>query len=133
MQTTHTTTDDQQPQPVKPVNPDEYNGWPNYETWNVALWITNDQGSYRTALDVIRRAFSDAELAKIIDPDAPVSADVDAADALQELVFDFNPIGDHASTYSDLLTHALGRVNWRYIVDHLRERMNQEDKAAESL
>ena len=23
-----------------------YNGWTNYETWAVNLWIDNDQGSY---------------------------------------------------------------------------------------
>ena len=26
-----------------------YNGWENYETWNVALWIQNDQGLYDIA------------------------------------------------------------------------------------
>ena len=26
-----------------------YNGWENYETWNVALWINNDQGIYNIA------------------------------------------------------------------------------------
>jgi hypothetical protein len=27
----------------------EYNGWTNYETWNVALWIQNHQGLYDIA------------------------------------------------------------------------------------
>ena len=29
----------------------EYNGYTNYETWNVALWIGNDEGFYHLALD----------------------------------------------------------------------------------
>ena len=31
-----------------------YNGWENYETWNVALWIGNDEGLYNLA----RRSYS---------------------------------------------------------------------------
>tara|TARA_R100001443_G_scaffold90782_1_gene97275 strand:+ start:6053 stop:6346 length:294 start_codon:yes stop_codon:yes gene_type:complete len=28
-----------------------YNGWTNYETWNVALWLGNDEGLYNLARD----------------------------------------------------------------------------------
>jgi uncharacterized protein (DUF1810 family) len=34
----------------------EYNGWKNRQTWNVALWVQNDEPLYRAAVDYAERA-----------------------------------------------------------------------------
>ena len=34
----------------------KYNGWKNYETWAVALWIDNDQGAYSRRLEMAHEA-----------------------------------------------------------------------------
>lgn len=36
-----------------------YNGWKNYETWNVALWIQNEEGLYEIAKRFRRRGYKD--------------------------------------------------------------------------
>lgn len=32
-----------------------YNGWPNYQTWNVMLWLDNDEGMYLYYRGMARR------------------------------------------------------------------------------
>ena len=33
-----------------------YNGWKNWATWNVALWLGNDEGLYKIARRCVRYA-----------------------------------------------------------------------------
>ena len=77
-----------------------YNGWNNYETWLVNLWLTNDESSYY-------------QLAQIL---ALYSDVVSQGDAIEEWVR-----ADQAITtglYADLINAALGKVSWYEIAEN---------------
>jgi len=41
------------------TNDNEYNGWTNYETWNVALYLDNDEGIYNFMLEGLRHLLAE--------------------------------------------------------------------------
>lgn len=76
-----------------------YNGYSNYETWLVSLWLNNDRLTYN-ALESIK-----AESGSIRHK----------AEQLEELVrelYEFEPVG----IVADFVNAAFGRVNWPEIV-----------------
>lgn len=45
----------------------DYNGWSNRATWNVSLWLNNDEGCYRELCRAVRHAYHVEDLAKRIE------------------------------------------------------------------
>ena len=52
-----------------------YNGWKNYATWNVALWIGNDEGLYRMALKYAKQGYK--AFAEMLREDAGLTETLD--------------------------------------------------------
>lgn len=87
---------------------EKYNGYTNYPTWNVKLWIDNEEGSYNYWHDAAREAEDASDLAR----------------RLQEEHEEAAPdLG--ASTFSDMLGFAMGLVNWYEIAEMLIEDVKE--------
>lgn len=43
-----------------------FNGYKNWNQWNVSLWINNDEGLYRIAKASIRRTHTNADAAYVM-------------------------------------------------------------------
>ena len=87
-----------------------YNGWTNYPTWNVNLWLSNDEGTYNYVREsIFGSAYDPADCEK--------PARIDAADTIKTIVRDELAPDLGASFAADLLGYALDQVNWLEIAD----------------
>lgn len=80
-----------------------YNGWTNYETWLVKLWMDNEQSSQQYYREIAKEAKSKYELSCRIEDE----------------IKDGIPVT--IGMYADLLTSALKSVNWYEIANSLWE------------
>ena len=103
----------------------EYNGWTNYETWVVNLWIGNEQGSsnywHVQAIAELERAKSDKTFAK--DEIAKI-AKLALADALTE--HHALALPEVKGFAADLLGAAMSKVNWEEIAGSLIDNVKAE-------
>lgn len=105
-----------------------YNGHANYETWLVAIWMDNDQGSYEFFREMARDVREDKDHT----PSKHLSKrEVEAyalAEALKNQFEEDSPVADHASVYADLMNAAFSEVNWhelaRGLLDEIAEEAN---------
>lgn len=102
-----------------------YNGWSNYETWNVALWFDNDEGLYDERVEVGQRLWDEAE----DEEDRSQSARIAMADWIKDFTEEMAPdLG--ASMFSDLLSAALSEVDWHEIADNWLSEIEGYERSA---
>jgi hypothetical protein len=106
-----------------------YNGWTNYETWAVKLWIDNEQGDYEywreqtrdvieTCADKFPNQYADKE----------ANERMTLSDRLREWHEDRAEsfMANQASVFADLMNAALGAVEWREIAESMLTDAREE-------
>ncbi len=98
----------------------EYNGWHNYETWVVNLWMDNDEGS---------QSYWQEQAEECVRVDGKEDAVSSLADLIKEHHDEqWGEINQYrASVFSDLMGAALSEVNWREIAQHLVNEVEVEE------
>lgn len=101
---------------------DTYNGWANYETWLVNLWIDNEQGDQEYWQEQAAECLEGQE-----------GSVEDATDRLEDLIQDWYGEARAAcqtpGVFGDLLQSALSEVNWRELARHYVDAAKEESNA----
>ena len=98
----------------------KYQGWTNYETWAVKLWMDNDEGSYTYWKERTEEIADDAEERD--------EAEMALADALKEVHEELLPTVQGFA--ADLLQGAFSSVDWIDIADSLLRDHAYEEATA---
>lgn len=115
-----------------------YNGWTNYETWNVKLWIDNEEPSYRYWRQTAQECYDEAR----VTPSANARltgrepftqeerATFDLAKRLKDEIEESMPdLG--SSIWADLLNAALSEVNWHEMAASMIDDVDKSDDEAD--
>lgn len=98
------------------TNPDEYNGWTNYETWCINLWLTDNPGDYHYLTNLAT---------------SPHLTDYQKADQLRADIEDTIP-DDLSGLLRDLLLSSISSCNFHEIIKSVQEdQVDEEDQEEE--
>lgn len=99
-----------------------YNGWTNYETWLVKLWIDNEQGDQERWIEAAREAM--AEPTKV----SLGGRDLTAYHLGQLMKDEFTEATPELEGFwADLLNSALSEVNWQEIAGSFLDDVKDEE------
>jgi hypothetical protein len=101
-----------------------YNGWTNYETWLVNLWMDNEPGSQEFFRDTCRSIHAETDAYNTGLTVAEV-ARFRFADWLKQYYTD-EQRPELPGLYGDLIGAALASVNWDEIARHYIEDLQEE-------
>jgi accessory colonization factor AcfC len=104
------------------MNTSEYNGWTNYQTWAVSLWMDNTQGDQQYWAEITKEVVERAQADAIF-----TAAERAAFDLTEKMKDHFEEnMPEIGGVYADLLGSALSDVNWREIAQHLVKQVTNE-------
>lgn len=102
----------------------EYHGHPNYETWAVSLWLSNDYSIYNHIKnDIVEGCKRDAEEDSNVKEGIwtkKESVKYCVADGIKDMVGEDEPDME-ASVWSDFLSASLSEVDWDDVADGFLE------------
>lgn len=95
-----------------------YNGFANYETWTVSLWMGNDRRSYEYFRELARQIRDGSNMVTALLTKEKNDA-VTLADTLRTEFEAGSPVRGESTVYADLLNAALSEVDWYEIAEEL--------------
>jgi hypothetical protein len=108
-----------------------YEGWTNYATWCVALWLGNEEATYRQIQRLARQAWDDAPRSREMKSwkwpreDAAICI---LGHQLQGFVEEQNTVTG-TTLYADLMNAALSNVQWFEIAaDCLADELERAER-----
>lgn len=108
-------------------NGSKFNGFANYETWTVSLWLSNDYESYQRWRAASQHEWATARRLESFRAPVRETAAIELSQRLKAEIEDASPdLG--ATLYADLLQAALAEVDWYELATNLLDDITEDER-----